>query len=62
VDDGERTAPSKRLEDHVPGYSKVLHGPLAVADTGLAAVRHRCPRFHGWITRLETLARNQSPA
>jgi hypothetical protein len=60
VDDGERTAPSKRLEGHLPGYSKVLHGPMAVADAGLTTVRDRCPRFDGWITLLETLAKNQS--
>ena len=56
INDGSDTAPSKRLLRHIPGYSKVLHGPPAIADTGLAALRARCPRFDAWLTRLEALA------
>ncbi|MEQ1507618.1 MAG: DUF4276 family protein [Myxococcota bacterium] len=55
VNDGEDTAPSKRLERFVPGYRKVLHGPLATHGAGLAALRSACPRFDGWVSRLETL-------
>lgn len=39
VNDGDDTAPSKRLQRHVPGYRKTLHGPLATSGTGLAALR-----------------------
>jgi hypothetical protein len=56
VDDGRDTAPSKRLLAYLPGYRKTVHGPLALADTGLATLRARCRRFHGWLSRLETLA------
>ena len=56
VDDGRDTAPSKRLLAHVRGYSKTVHGPLALADTGLPALRARCPRFDAWLSRLENLA------
>ncbi|MCB9520292.1 MAG: DUF4276 family protein [Myxococcales bacterium] len=56
VNDGETTAPSKRLLAHVPGYSKTVHGPLATGDTGLVALREECPRFNAWITRLEALS------
>lgn len=55
VNDGKRTAPSKRLLAHIPGYVKTLHGPLATTDCGLAALRMACPRFDGWITQLEAL-------
>jgi hypothetical protein len=55
VNDGENTAPSKRLLRHVPGYSKTLHGPLATYDAGLATLRNACPRFGAWIERLEQL-------
>lgn len=54
VNDGESTAPSKRLM-RIPGYRKTMHGPLAVADAGLAALRSACPRFGTWIARLEAL-------
>lgn len=55
VNDGKTTAPSKRLLARVPSYGKTLHGPLATADTGLAALRARCPRFGAWVSRLEAL-------
>jgi len=55
VNDGEKTAPSKRLVARIPGFSKTLHGPLVTEDTGLTVLRERCPRFGAWIDRLETL-------
>jgi hypothetical protein len=55
VNDGPETAPSKRLQRRVPGYSKTLHGPLATEDAGLAALRQACPRFDGWVRQLEAL-------
>ena len=56
VNDGPNTAPSKRLLQHLGGYSKTLHGPLALADTGLVRLRERCPRFDTWIRKLEAYA------
>lgn len=56
VNDGKETAPSKRLLALVPGFRKTLHGPLAARDAGLGALRARCPRFDGWVRRLEGLA------
>lgn len=56
VNDGRNTAPSKRLLDFIPGFSKVLHGPLAIADTGLASLRRQCPRFGVWVRKLEKLS------
>ncbi|MBI4860478.1 MAG: DUF4276 family protein [Candidatus Riflebacteria bacterium] len=61
IDDGEESAPSKRLADHIPGYVKTLHGPLAVEATGLPRIRAACPRFDRWLARLETLA-HENPA
>jgi hypothetical protein len=55
INDGADTAPSKRLLASVPGYVKTLHGPLAIADTGMVTVRSRCSRFDAWISKLETL-------
>ncbi len=56
VNDGVNTAPSKRLTRHIPGYAKVVHGPMAIQRAGLAALRAACPRFDAWLTRLESLA------
>lgn len=56
VNDGESTAPSKRLARFVDGYRKVLDGPDVTAKAGLAALRASCPRFGAWLTVLESLA------
>lgn len=60
VNDGEDTAPSKRLEAAIPSYEKITHGPLAIEATGLAAIRERCPRFDSWLRRLEALRSDES--
>lgn len=52
VNDGPNTAPSKRLQRHIPGYDKVLHGELAVTDTPLSDLAERCPHFGAWVARL----------
>lgn len=55
INDDPKTAPSKRLLESIPGYNKILHGPLAVEDTGLDTIRKRCPRFNAWLRKLEGL-------
>lgn len=55
INDGPDTAPSKRLEATIPGYSKTVHGPLVTHDAGLTRLRQQCPRFDAWLTRLEAL-------
>lgn len=56
VNDGPETAPSKRLKRFISSYSKTLHGPLALEDAGLQALRHACPRFDAWVAKLEEIA------
>ena len=60
VNDGEHSAPSKRLIAAIPSYRKTLHGPGAVAEAGLGALRTRCPRFDAWVKKLEALRRSES--
>lgn len=57
INDGEATAPSKRIIRHFPIYerSKPRLGPTAAAAIGLPAIRRRCPHFDEWITHLEQL-------
>lgn len=59
VNDGADSAPSKRLLQRIPGYSKTLHGPLAAGGAGLDTLRGACPRFDAWIRQLEALNVNK---
>lgn len=56
INDGPRTAPSKRIAELCPDYEKVLHGTLAASRIGLATLRRECPLLNAWISRLEALA------
>jgi hypothetical protein len=53
VNDDPATAPSKRLRARLPAYQKTLHGPLCIADLGLAALRTQCPHLDSWLVELE---------
>jgi len=58
IDDGEQTAPSKRIGDLLPQYPGVKRtaGPIIAARIGLQTMRVRCPHFNEWLTKLEGLA------
>lgn len=56
IDDGVTTAPSKRIVQLYTAYRKQVFGPLVTKRTGLNTLRHECPHFHEWVTRLEALA------
>ena len=61
INEGERTAPSKRIINYLPLYDrvKVRVGAPAAAAIGLATLRQLCPHFNDWISKLERLS--QSP-
>lgn len=58
VNDGEFTAPSKRIIRVVPAYAdlKAVAGPAIAASIGLQALRAKCPHFGEWLQRLELLS------
>jgi hypothetical protein len=56
IDEGEQTAPSKRLKRIFPTYEKEADGPLITLDIGLSPLREACPHFDEWITWLEQVA------
>ena len=56
INDGSRTAPSKRLEQLIPGYDKVLHGAWIGGGIGLSQMRKECPRFDRWMAHIDNLA------
>lgn len=57
INDSPQTAPSKRVEALVPGYTKPLFGTLAALEIGLPAIRAECPHFRAWLERLEAWPR-----
>ncbi len=54
IDDSPQTAPSKRVEELVLGYSKPLMGTLGVLEIGLESIRAECPHFRNWLELLES--------
>jgi Domain of unknown function (DUF4276) len=60
INDSPDTAPSKGVEELVPGYEKPLLGVLAVLEIGLARIRAECHQFNAWLHRLESLAAQRS--
>jgi hypothetical protein len=57
INDRPHYAPSKRILTEVPGYRKVLYGPLVAARVGVEAIRRLCLHFNSWLERLESLGR-----
>jgi hypothetical protein len=57
IDDGQHTAPSKRIIAELPDYedAKAAVGPQIAQLIGLDAIRSRCPHFAAWLVRLEEL-------
>jgi hypothetical protein len=57
INDGENTAPSKRIIDLLPEYEgrKTTAGPDIAEYIGLPRLRAACPHFDQWMATLETL-------
>ncbi len=57
INDGQHSAPSKRIIAHLPDYegAKPLVGPQVAELIGLAVIRSKCPHFSAWLSRLEQL-------
>jgi hypothetical protein len=55
INDSPVTAPSKRLERIILGYSKIIFGSILAECIGLNNIRQKSPRFHNWIDILEKI-------
>ncbi len=57
IDDGQQTAPSKRIGKEIPEYldAKPAAGPIIAAEITLARIREKCAHFAEWLTKLEQL-------
>lgn len=61
IDDGEQTAPSKRIIAQIPEYDKVESGTIVTQRIGLTTLRARCPHFNDWVGRLARLGQVDVP-
>ena len=52
INDHPNTAPSKRLENAIKGYEKVLYGNFLAMNIGLEKIKEKCPLFNEWINNL----------
>ena len=58
IDDGQNTAPSKRLVRFRKDYRKVAMGKTISEAIGISTMREKCPHFNHWLTILEQLGTN----
>jgi hypothetical protein len=61
IDDGNETAPSKRIIREIPEYEgmKASAGPLVTEKIGLTTLRAKCEHFNEWLVKLETFGQGQ---
>ncbi len=52
---GKTTTPSNRLLHHIIGYDKVVYGSILASEIGIFLLRSKCPRFNGWLSKIEEL-------
>jgi hypothetical protein len=55
INEGEQTAPSKRILQCVPEYAKPIDGVAIAQKIGLDVLRAKCGHFNNWIQKLEGL-------
>ncbi len=56
INDSKLTAPSRRIENEIPHYQKVVHGPMIAAKMGLERIRAECPPLQRLAQMLGNLA------
>jgi hypothetical protein len=56
INDGESTAPSKRIISNIPRYEfeKSSVGATVAQHIGINQIRKRCPHFSNWLSKLES--------
>jgi hypothetical protein len=57
INDGQHTAPSKRIIREFPDYEdgKTVIGTQVAESIGIDVIRRRCPHFDSWLSKLELL-------
>jgi hypothetical protein len=54
INEGPATAPSKRIEQVIPDFSKIINGNTVALENGLESMRQRCPHFAEWLNAIAT--------
>jgi len=52
INENKETAPSKRLQQIIKGYNKVVYGNILAECIGIERIRAKSPRFDNWIKNL----------
>ncbi len=55
INNGNDTAPSKRLDRIIKGYDKIIYGSMIAQEIGLKAIREKAPGFNNWIKTIENI-------
>lgn len=55
INDDYETCPSRRIEKVYRNFRKTIDGVSAAYQIGLEVMRHECPHFNEWITKLESI-------
>ncbi len=55
INQGNETAPSKRLTKHISGYQKTIDGIEMTKQIGLNRIIETCPRFKNWISTIKNI-------
>ena len=56
INNSPETAPSKRLEQLIPGYAKVRNGTILSKDMGIDIIVKECPHFRDWIKQITDMS------
>ena len=54
INEHPNTAPSKRIKDKIPNYTKDIHGIIAAKEIGIVVMMAKCDHFKSWIEALKT--------
>lgn len=55
INEGEETAPSKRIKRLYPAYNKEFYGTIVAGELGIDMLKTECPHFCEWVKWLESL-------
>ncbi len=56
INNSYETAPSRRLVQLIPNYTKVRNGAILSKDMGIDVIMKECPHFRDWIDRISKIS------
>jgi hypothetical protein len=58
INDSETTAPSKRIKNILPDFSKTLNGIEVAKSIGIVKISEQCRHFKQWLEKIESCAKD----